>query len=106
MPESLDRLRRDRTLVAVALGVAIGTSLWQVATGISSLVTTLLKNYPSDGYSLGFEPLTWRIGTRVVALGGLVGGLIELTIVLLVAAWVYRRGSRSRTWHADQPTLD
>jgi hypothetical protein len=55
--ESLSGLRRDRTLVVVVLGVALGAALWDIARGISDLLTLLLKHYPDRTYYSAY-PLT------------------------------------------------
>jgi hypothetical protein len=103
--ESLSGLRRDRTLVVVVLGVALGAALWDIARGISDLLTLLLKHYPDRTY-YSFYPLTWTVGGRVISVAGLARGLIELAVVLLVAMWVYRRaGQKSPTQRVDPPAL-
>jgi hypothetical protein len=95
--EAFARLARDLTLVTLALGVALGWALFQVAQGISEAITTLLKHYPSSAF-YDYQPLTWHVGGRVVLLLRLVQGLIELAVLLLLAAWV-----RSRFRHPPEP---
>lgn len=48
--EGVTALRRDATLVTIALAIALGWALFQVAEGLGAIVTTLLHEYPSgDG---------------------------------------------------------
>jgi hypothetical protein len=103
--ESLDRLLRDLTFVTLALAIALGWSLVQVAEGVSALVTGLLYDLPNDGSSnvapvAFFAPyaltkyggvLSWDVGGHLLTLGALVAGLVQLVVVLAVAALVYRR---------------
>jgi hypothetical protein len=97
--ESLQRPLRDGTLVTIAFAIALGLSLYSVAQGANVLVTNLLKENPrldSTGdignlvsqYNAG--ALTWRVGNRVLTFGALVGGLVELAVVLAAATFVYR----------------
>jgi hypothetical protein len=90
------------TLVTLALAIALGWALFQVAEGAGALITLLLQEYP-DGegrFSVYLEePLTWFIGDRALTLGPLVRGVVELAIVLLVAAFVRARYHR----HEGQP---
>ncbi len=61
-----------------------------MASGFSALVSTLLIEVET-GFVLRAtrlaEPLTWRIGDRVLMLGPLLRGLIELAVVHLVAVF-------------------
>lgn len=104
MRESLDRLLRDLTLVTLALAIALGWALFQVAEGVAQLVSGLLYEAPGIGGDLGLVPyglytgvLTWEVGGRLLTFGQLVVGLVELAFVLAVAALVYRR------FHGDSP---
>ena len=93
MRDAFERLLRDATLVTIALGIALGWALFQVAEGVSLLVTTLLTETPTAA-EVGhyfFEPLTWRVGGRVLTLGALARGLVELAVVLAVAVFLGRR---------------
>jgi len=87
----------NRPLVALALGIALGWSLIQVATGVAALVGGLLYEVDSENQFLGFyggSPwigvLAWNVGSRVLSLGPLVVGLVQLAVVLAVALFVYR----------------
>jgi hypothetical protein len=61
---AVDRLLRDATLVGIAIGVALGWALFQVAQGVSVLISTLLADYPGAAgiHAFNFEPLTWEVG--------------------------------------------
>lgn len=111
MRESLARLLRDLTLVTLALAIALGWTLIQVAEGVSTLVTGLLYAIPdedsSDVPSRFFTPyslteylgvLTWNVDGHLVVLGALVAGLVQFGVVLAVALLIYRRS------RADSPT--
>jgi hypothetical protein len=93
MRDAFERLLCDATLVAVALAIAFGWALFQVAEGVSATVSTLLTDYPggADGLHAFFEPLTWTVHGRVLTLGPPLRGLIELAVVLAVALLVARR---------------
>jgi hypothetical protein len=97
VPDALERLLRDTSLVAVALAIALGWALFQVAEGVSATLSTLLTDYPggADGLHAFFEPLTWTVGGRVLTLGPPLRGLVELAVVLAVALLVVRRRARS-----------
>ena len=99
MREALERLLRDTTLVTLALAIALGWSLFQLASSISDAVSTLLTDFPNASAlteSSLSEPLTWEIGGRIVTLGAALRGAVELAAVLCVAALVYRRSDRVR----------
>jgi hypothetical protein len=87
--EAFDRLLRDRPVVAVALGVALGWSLIQVAAGVAAVVTGLLTKNDFTGYA-GGGVLTWEVGGRILTFGTLVVGLVQLAVVLAVALFVFR----------------
>jgi hypothetical protein len=54
MRDGFDRLLRDLTLVTLALAIAIGWSLIQVATGVATLVGGLLYELDTENPYLGF----------------------------------------------------
>jgi hypothetical protein len=101
MRESFERLLRDLTLVTLALAIAIGWSLIQVAEGFAALISGLLYEISDEGPAPNFFApygltewggvLTWEVGGRVLTFGSLVVGLVQLAVVLVVAAFVYRR---------------
>jgi hypothetical protein len=99
MQEALDRLLREATLVTIALGIGLGWSLFQVAQGVATAVNGLLTKYPASdlaGYA-NSQPLTWIVHGRVLTLGSLLAGVVELAVVMAVAMLLTTR-ARS---HAD-----
>ena len=97
MRDSIQRVLRDGALVMVAFAIALGWSLYSVAQGASAFVTVLLNEIPNEPSGLGVDPiryaygsLTWRVGDRYLTFGPLVGGLVELAVVLAAAVLVYR----------------
>jgi hypothetical protein len=76
----------------VALAVALGFTLWRIAAGIGHTIATLLNDE-----ALAYDALTWDIGGRVLTLGELLRGLIEFTVVGLVALLILRRERMSPT---------
>jgi len=94
--EAIEGLFRDVTFITLALAIAVGWSLFQVAAGFGDLVMALLTDYPSDAEitaSQLYAPLTWDVGGRIVTLGPLVRGLVELGVVIVVA-WLVRDHAR------------
>ena len=94
MREHLDRLLAQTSIVTLALGVAIGWSLFQVAKGVADLVEGLLTKYPSQSELLAFrnsQTATWIVGGRVLMFTTLITGAVELAVVLLVAVLIARR---------------
>jgi hypothetical protein len=88
MRDDLERLLDDLTLVTLALAIAAGWSLYQVAHGFATFVDALSVNPENVGVANG---LTWVVGGRYVTLDGLVIGLLELAVVLIVAVFIARR---------------
>jgi len=80
----------------LALAVALGFSLWRVVAGVSDLVSTLLIDNGDAAYLKASQPLTWEVGQRVLTLGNLFRGLIELAVVGLIALIVLRRSRTLR----------
>jgi hypothetical protein len=86
------------TLVTIALAIALGWALFQVAEGGSQLVATLLieppPGFPEDVAALPFsEPLVWDVGGRILLLGPLFRGVVELAVVVAVAVVLRRRAA-------------
>jgi hypothetical protein len=97
MRETVDRLLRDVTLLALALAIALGWSLVRVAQGVGDLVANLLQHgSSSDLLDLrDAEPLTWVVVGRILSLYSLVIGLVQLAVVLVVALVVLKRVDRN-----------
>jgi hypothetical protein len=87
------RLLDDLTLVTLAFAIALGWSLYQLAHGVSQLVSSFLVDYPPGAFSAArfSEPLTWNVGGRLLTFGPLLRGAIDLAVVLIVALVVYGR---------------
>jgi hypothetical protein len=94
MREHIDRLLAQTSIVTLALGVAIGWSLFQVARGVADLVQGLLTKYPSGSGLFAYhasQPATWIVHGRVLTLTTLISGMVELAVVLVAAALIARR---------------
>ena len=109
MRENLHRLLDDLTLTTLALAIGLGWSLYQVGVGLANLITTYFTpvarghGYPTNlsfyltEVRLSQGGLAWVVGHRIVTVGKLVSGLVELGLVLLVALFVKHRAFRSGT---------
>jgi hypothetical protein len=101
LASAFDRLLRDGTLVSFALAIALGWTLYRVASGLSQVVATLFIQASGNDFLFGSrlsEPFTWRVGdTHILTLGPLFRALIEFGVVLAVALFV-----RSRYRPADE----
>jgi hypothetical protein len=85
-------LLRDADVMTFAFAIAIGWALYQVAHGVSQLVAAATT--PANlggGYGPYLGDLAWRIDGRVIYIGPLVYGLIELAVVLGVAAFAHAK---------------
>jgi large-conductance mechanosensitive channel len=94
MREHIDRLLAQASIVTLALGVAIGWSLFQVARGVADVVQGLLTKNPGGLQFAAYQnsqPATWIVGGRVLTFTTLISGIVELAIMLLVAALIARR---------------
>jgi len=91
--DHLDRILHDATFTAVALAIAAGWSLYQVALGIADIVEGLLTHYPSIEYAaVNGQALTWRIGQdHLLTIDQLMKGSVELCVVLLAAIFISTR---------------
>ena len=103
MREHIDRLLAQTSITTLALGVAIGWSLFQVAKGVADLVEGLLTKYPSGSQLIAYQDsqvATWIVRGRVLTFTTLISGTVELALVLLVAALIAHRAAlRSPTRH-------
>lgn len=99
MRESLDRLLADVTLMTLALAIALGWSLFQLASGFAELVSTLLVDYPDAAEIVAASrlsgPLTWEVGGRIVTFGGVLRGAVELAIAVVAALLVLHSAGRT-----------
>jgi hypothetical protein len=91
----IDRVLREASLVTIALAIAVGYALMHLAQALGETVTLLLSSSPFGGRLAPVSPLTWTLGSRVLQLGPVVAGAIELAAVLLVAAVVLPRARRA-----------
>jgi hypothetical protein len=91
--QDLERLLRETTLTTVAFAIALGWSLYQVASGLGGLVVVALPN--SDGANPFGTSIGWTWGGHVFEFQGLLQGLIEFAVILAVALVVQRRSRRS-----------
>jgi hypothetical protein len=89
----LERLLDDVTLVTLALAIAVGWSLYELAHGVATFVDGLFTHIPTGEGSYETEGLTWIVGHHVVALDGMLVGALELSIALAAAVWVARRSA-------------
>lgn len=98
MRDFIDRLLSQASLVTLALAIALGWSLFQVAKGVADLVNGLLTSYPS-GSDIAFvtrsQAATWIVGGRVLTFTSLIAGLVELGVVLGAAWLIARRAAPS-----------
>ena len=91
----LDGLFRDTTLTTLAFAIAFGWSLFQVASGLGSLITTAVHGYDTGGDSFGVVgALVWKVGDHFVVFDQLVQGLIAFGVVLTVFLLVPRSARR------------
>jgi hypothetical protein len=91
--QDLERLLRETTLTTVAFAIALGWSLYQVASGLGGLIVAALPN--SDGDNPFGTRIGWTWGGHVFEFQGLLQGLIEFAVVLAVVLVVQRRSRPS-----------
>jgi len=91
--EDLERLLRETTLTTVAFAIALGWSLYQVASGLGGLIVVALAN--SDGANPFGTRIGWTWGGHVFEFQGLLQGLIEFAVILAVVLVVQRRSRPS-----------
>jgi hypothetical protein len=107
MRDELDKLLEDVTLLTIAFAIALGWSLFQVARGVAAFIDGLVIHLPGgqDGgipYFGQGTGLTWVVRHHLVTLDGILTGIVELAIVLAVAAFVRTRAERQ----ASEPSAD
>lgn len=99
MKDELDGLLEDVRLFTIAFAIALGWSLFQLAHGVATFIDGLLIHLPQGSPGSGSffgqgSGLTWSVGRRIVTLDGILMGLVELALVLLVAVLVRSRVGR------------
>jgi hypothetical protein len=89
----LERLLRETTLTTVVFAIALGWSLYQVASGLASLIVLALQNNSDGGDNpYPFPPgIGWTWGGHIFDFQALLQGLIEFALVLTVALLIRRR---------------
>jgi large-conductance mechanosensitive channel len=89
--------RFDRSaVIPLAVAIALGFTLWQVLSSISSIATDLLTQWWEDPDPGGFFGAELSIGAVQVQYGQLLASLITLLLGLLVAVWLLRYAERRR----------
>jgi hypothetical protein len=91
--QDFERLLRETTLTTVAFAIALGWSLYQVASGLGYLIVAALQN--SDGANPFQTGIGWTWGDHVFDFQPLLQGLIEFAVVLAVVLVVQRRSRPS-----------
>jgi len=96
MREAFERLWEEATLAIIALGIALGYALASLAQGVGQTLTGLTVDTGDDAFSSGSgDWLAWNVGGHVLNVAPTVGGLVEVAVVLAIAAVVVRRLDRS-----------
>ena len=85
----MERLLRETTLTTVAFAIALGWSLYQVASGLGYLIVLALPN--SGGANPFGTRIGWSWGGHIFEFQGLLQGLIEFAVILAVILVVQRR---------------
>jgi len=82
---------RETTLATVAFAIALGWSLYQVASGMASLIVLALQDSGGADFEIQRPGIGWTWGGHIFNFQGLLQGLIELVVVLAVALLIRRR---------------
>jgi hypothetical protein len=78
----------NQSLPRFVFGVTAAFVAWDILRGVSTFVVAAL----SEGDNLyRFQPLSWTVIGRTIALSQLGQGLIEGALLLLIVWWVRRR---------------
>lgn len=110
MKLSLVALIRDVSLVTLALGLALGWSLYQIALGVAYFVEDISIHgalAASDGrYAVPVTvgAFTWVVRGRILNLDQLVMGLIDLGSILAIALLI--ESMRRRLHAGSEPSRD
>jgi hypothetical protein len=78
-------MRRSR-LTRIALAVAFGLTLWELASGVGTVVVGFLGDR-----EYAYARIRWQVGGHAIELDQLVTGVVSLLLVALVAALLLRR---------------
>jgi hypothetical protein len=89
--QDLERLLRETTLTTVVFAIALGWSLYQVASGLASLIVLALQDSGGADYEILRPGIGWTWGGHIFNFQGLLQGLIEFVVVLAVALIIRRR---------------
>jgi hypothetical protein len=86
-------------MLTIAFAIALGWSLYQLAHAVAAFIDGLTVHLPPrDASGFGGEfttgsGLAWIVGRHVVSLDGMLMGLLQVVIVLAIAAYVRSRVS-------------
>jgi hypothetical protein len=78
----------------LAFAIALGWSLFQVASGLGYLITTALRTANDSFGVVVLGGLAWNVGGHILVFDQLVQGLIEFGVVLAVFLVVPRSSRR------------
>jgi len=96
----MERIDRN-AVIPLAVGIALGFTLWQVLSSISSIATDLLTQWWEDPDPGGFFGAELSIGDVQVQYGQLLASLITLLLGVLVAIPLLRRAALQRGARQD-----
>ena len=89
--------RFDRsTVIPLAVAIALGFTLWQVLSSISSIATDLLTQWWEDPDPGGFFGAELSIGGTRVQYGQLLASLLTLLLAVLAGVPLLRYAARRR----------
>jgi hypothetical protein len=92
--QDLERLLRETTLTTLAFAIALGWSLYQVASGLGGLIVLALQNSGDGDFPLP-TGIGWTWDGHIFEFQPLLQGLIEFALVLAVVLLVRRRARSS-----------
>jgi hypothetical protein len=92
--DAFEDLLRDTWLVSIAFGIALGWALYQFASGVATVFSTLTADYGVANEFVADQSLTWTVKGHILTLGPLVWSTLQLAIVLGIAFVVLRRRER------------
>jgi site-specific recombinase len=93
-------------LLTIAFAIALGWALYQLAHGVATFVDGLFTHLPAGVQGIPYSSvgggLTWEVHHHLVALDGIVIGVVQLAVVLGIAAFVQMRSRAA----ANPPVQD